>query len=66
MTLDAHFDGIQSQLNQLMDELHALESSPGASWEQVRVLRREKEQLQHRLLWRDKAHHFTGPKTPCP
>ena len=58
MNLDAHFINMENELLALQDKLYLAESQPGVTFQEVRVLRREIEQLQHRLLWRERARMF--------
>jgi len=58
MNLDAHFINMENELTEKQDQLYLLESQPGITFQEVRVLRREIEQLQHRLLWRERARMF--------
>ena len=58
--MKTHFINMQDELLELQERLHLAESTPGTTFMEVRVLRREVEQLQHRLLWRDKAARFSS------
>ncbi len=58
MVPDAYFINLENELAEKQDQLYLLESQPGITFQEVRVLRREIEQLQHRLLWRSRAQQF--------
>lgn len=55
MNLKAHFDNIQIERDLAEEQLRIAESTPGVTFEEVRVLRRNLEHLEHQLLWRSAA-----------
>lgn len=55
MNLSAHFANIQIERDLTYDRLLAAESSGNSTFEEVRILRRQLEQLEHQLMWRSLA-----------
>ena len=53
--LDAHFANLQLERDDLEHRLRVAETNPDSTFEEVRVLRRNLEQLEHRLLWRHRG-----------
>ncbi len=55
MNLTAHFSNIQIERDLTYDRLLVAESSGNSTLEEVRILRRQLEQLEHQLLWYHRA-----------
>jgi hypothetical protein len=43
------------ELDRLVEKLALLEATPGTTFMEARILRREIEQVEHRLIWFDMA-----------
>lgn len=53
--LTEHFIDIRNQRDELEERLIEMERTPGITFQDVRVVRRELEQLNHRLQWESRA-----------
>lgn len=49
--MNAHKKAVEIERDRLVDKLKLLESTPGTTFMETRVLQREIEQLEHRLIW---------------
>lgn len=54
-SFNAHRKAVEIERDRLLDKLALLESTPGATFMECRTLQREIEQLEHQLIWYDKA-----------
>jgi hypothetical protein len=46
---------IEIERDRLVEKLALLEATPGTTFMEARILRREIEQMEHRLIWFDMA-----------
>lgn len=53
--LNAHRKAVEIERDRLLDKLALLESTPGTTFMERRVLQREIEQLEHQLIWYQRA-----------
>lgn len=52
---NAHRKAVEIERDRLVEKMALLESTPGTTFMERRVLQREIEQLEHQLIWYDKA-----------
>jgi hypothetical protein len=45
----------ENERDRLVERLALLEATPGTTFMEARILRREIEQMEHRLIWLDRA-----------
>jgi hypothetical protein len=45
----------ENERDRLVEKLALLEATPGTTFMEDRILRREIEQMEHRLIWLDRA-----------
>ena len=54
-SFNAHRKAVEIERDRLLDKLALLESTPGTTFMERRVLQREIEQLEHQLIWYQRA-----------
>ena len=52
---NSHRKAIETEMDRLVEKLALLEATPGTTFMEARILRREIEQMEHRLIWLDRA-----------
>ncbi len=52
---NAHREAVEIERDRLLDRLKAMEEDPTATLAEMRIVQREIEQLEHRLIWFDFA-----------
>jgi hypothetical protein len=52
---NSHREAVETERDRLVEKLALLESTPGTTLMEARILRRGIEQMEHRLIWLDRA-----------
>lgn len=53
--MNAYRDAVRVERDRAEKRLKALEATEGSTFQERRILQRELEQLEHRLIWFDRA-----------